>query len=272
MFRRGRIPPSRRASEARTSSRSTGTCRAGPPAAPASLWMEVAAARVHSRAPGGRGVERCPTARVPGAELFPQVAQAKRGLFEMRAEAARFPDLELQPLSHERHLVGDVRVVPDRGREDHAALAIHLQRLAAPVEGGREQVPLRRVGRLALDQLRDLPQQRVATAVQGVGIEGGRNEEPLEAVARQHRPERTPGSTRDPWHPHDWRCAQRTDPRDTPPADRSADTASGPRNAAPVIVKGARSGMAWDSMGFYGTQPLEEAWRGLRTLSRRRRP
>ena len=74
-----------------------------------------------------------------------------------------------------------------RVREDHASLAVDLQRLARAVERERESVPLVRIGREALDQRLDLGEQRIAPGVHRRLVQRRIAIESVEAVARQHR-------------------------------------------------------------------------------------
>src|SRR6185312_8142459 len=107
----------------------------------------------------------------------------------MRMETARFPNLKLLPLSDETHFRSYSCEFLDAFRENDTTVRIDFQDLARPEQSHREGTALLRIGRVQRQKLIDLPQQRIAAALDCGRIQRGMNEKPLEPVPRQHRPE-----------------------------------------------------------------------------------
>src|SRR5438132_14094306 len=80
--------------------------------------------------------------RHPRAQLLLERAHLPGGLRELRAEAFGLPDLKLVAEAREGDGLRDARMLLERFRQDHPALAVDLERLAGPVERGREILAL----------------------------------------------------------------------------------------------------------------------------------
>src|ERR1019366_2429779 len=139
-----------------------------------------------SMVPWRRRVRR----HVSGTELFSEIAQLASGLRQMREKTSRFPDLKLEPVPDESDLRGNARIGFGAFAQDHPSLRIYFQNLAGAKEGRGKQVALLRIGRKLAKKIVNFAQQGMTPAIECFLVKRGMHIKTVEAVAREHRPER----------------------------------------------------------------------------------
>src|ERR1700730_5655646 len=108
----------------------------------------------------------------------------------MHEKTSRFPDLKLKSMPDESDLRGNARIGFGAFAEDHPPLRVDFQNFACANESRRKQVSLLRIGRKLAKKVVNFTQEGVPPAIESCRIERGMDIKTVEAIARQHAPER----------------------------------------------------------------------------------